>query len=182
MRISFDNYSVEMSSHANRAELETKLRNSGGPYEVFERKDHEHLFYSLELRPEFTNLESHRRSFGLCGSTTGVEPQVLISASSRCLYVGMDSTLFILSIFAAPPRRLELGSPFYWMTLFHDLNKILVVHEIGLLCINVNGDLLWQQATDIIASAALSKDHRLEVLFMGGGGIDLDLHTGKVLP
>jgi hypothetical protein len=183
MRISFDKYSIEITSHASRSDLQAKLQNSGGPYEMIETTEYERAFYSIKFRPEFTASDLELRSIGLCSSQTGIEPQLLFNPVKGIFYLGADSSFFIFDSMTGPTRhrRVNLDSPFYWMSLFSALDRILVVHEIGLLWLRTDGDIVWRHSTEIISSISILDSQSINVKLMEGGHITLDMLTGKNL-
>jgi hypothetical protein len=183
MRISFGTIEVEFSSQPSRLEMEKRLSNAGLKYELIDTaNEYSRCFYSLEFKPQMERQQSSRRSIGLSSSRTGVEPQLLLNLATNLLYLGIDQSVFIFSTLAAPTRRLDLTSPFYWMALFSTLDRILVVHEIGILWLDTNGDIVWRHdAADIISSVALQEPRTVELQLLEGGRTNLDLVTGTVL-
>jgi hypothetical protein len=68
------------------------------------------------------------------------------------------------------------------MTFFPALERILVVHEIGLSWLDMTGDVVWRyDASDIISSVALPGSLTLELRLFEGGRTTLELTTGREL-
>ena len=186
MRLSFGIYSIELATYASRRELDNALQQAGSRQEVIDAENGEgSVFYALKFTPEITGTESPEsgsRFIGLCASRTGIEPQILFSASTKLLFLGLDSSLLIFATLPGPTRHLKLDGPFYSMTFFPALERILVVHEIGLLWLDMTGDVVWRHdASDVISTVALPESHTLELRLFEGGRTTLDLPTGRVL-
>lgn len=162
--------------------MESVLQRSGGPFEIIQtEQEHPRIFYSLEFRTDFGDQESTPRSIGLCASRTGIDPQLLFIPTPSLLYVAIDLSILIINRSAVLQKRLDLPSPFYWMTLFNALGRILVVHEIGLLWLDPEGTIVWRHDTEIISFISLRTPDTIEVKLLEGGAISLDLKTGRVL-
>jgi hypothetical protein len=161
--------------------MERELERRGYAFEIIQtEQEHPRTFYSLEFHPDLRDQGSSPRSIGLCASRTGIEPQLLVDPAAALLYVGIDASILIINHSAALVKRLDLPSPFYWMTLFNRLTRILVVHEIGLLCLDSEGSIVWRHDTaDIISFISLRAANTLEVKLLEGGTTSLDLKTGE---
>jgi hypothetical protein len=184
MRLSFGMYSIELVTHTCRRELDSALQKIGARQEVIDVANGEgNAFYVLKFKPEIIESpESGSRFIGLCSSRTGIEPQILLNTSTKQLYLGLDSSLLIFTIPSGPTRCLNLDGPFYSMTLFQALERILVVHEIGLLWLDTSGDIVWHHdASDVISAVIRPAPDTLELRLFEGGRTALDLTTGRVL-
>lgn len=183
MRLSLGTYSIQISAYTSRRELESALQRTGGQPDFIDVANGEgSIFYLLKFASELENSARPNRYIGLCACRTGIEPQILLYSPLELVYVGLDSSLLRFSIGVGLTKRLTLDSPFYWMALFGDLDKILVVHEIGLLCLNTKGEIVWTyDAGDVIASTTLLSPQTLKLSYFEGGGSALDLTTGRML-
>lgn len=182
MRLSLNSWNVEFSSHASQAELETRLRRSGQPFRVLDASGgYARRFYSLDLQPQFAGSESRPTIIGFHSSQTGIEPQLLLNPTASAVYVGMASSVFSFNVPVLQTKQLDLASPFYWMTRFDTLNGILVVHEVGLVWMRTDAEVIWEHKTDdIVSSITLRSAEVVEVRLIGGEGTTLSLRTGRV--
>jgi hypothetical protein len=96
MRLSFGMYSIEPAIYASRRELNSALQQVGASQDVVDVANGEgSAFYALKFKPESAEIESpesDRRFIGLCSSPTRIEPQILLSASTKLLFLGLDSS------------------------------------------------------------------------------------------
>jgi hypothetical protein len=181
MRISLATYDLQFAAHASKSEMEMHLQRAGRPYDILQAAGgHERRFYSLEFHPQIETLKSRFASIGLCSYGSGIEPQILLNTISELVYVGFDSSLLIFAVPAVLVKRMNLDGPFYSMTLFQSLDRILVVHEIGLLWLSPVGNVEWQRPTDIISKVLLRPSDTLEVTQLDGSRTVVHLTTGQV--
>src|SRR5215510_6618079 len=183
MRLSFRTHSIQVTTYWSRRELDTALQSFGGQQEIIDVADGEgSAFYPLKFVADLENSRLGNRHIVLCACRTGIKPQVLLSNASKLAYLGLDTSLLVSTASATLTKRIDLGSPFYWITLFDELEKILVAHEIGLLCLDNRGDIIWKyDAGDIVSSVALFPPRTISLSLLEAGNLALDLTTGRTL-
>jgi len=183
MRIAFNTWDIEFHSHACIEDIEARFAKRNQPLVVLDASGgYARQFYSLEFRPQIKSPDSKQVSVALHSSRLGIEPQLLPNPANGFLYVGIDSSVFIFNVPNLPAKRLNLTSPFYWMTHFASQGGILIAYETGLLWMNIDGDTIWQHSVDdIITGASLPSHDMIEVTLLEGGSAKLDLKSGDLL-
>lgn len=181
MRLSFATFGVELQVCQSRTDLDNVMQAFEGHRELIDTtRGQANSFYLLSLRPQIGISTTAARCVGICAARTGLEPQALISQRHELLYVGLNSSVLIVDK-TAPTKVVDLDGCFYSMTLFSRADRILVIHEIGLLWLTPNGEIDWRYDTDIIASVALATPHTLDVRLLEGHQTTVDLSNGKIL-
>lgn len=106
------------------------------------------------------------------------EPQVhLVDAEHLLLGFGTE----VLSLHVpdgAVVWHCSLGSPFREMLELESLDRLLVIHEFGAVCLSPEGEELWRYDKDLVEHFAIKRES-LILRFQKAPGVRLDLLTGE---
>lgn len=115
---------------------------------------------------------------GVAGQLHGPRPQVHV-VDSEHLLIGYGSEVVKLLL----PKgemlwQVELGSLFRELIELPALNQLLVIHEIGALCLTPEGEVLWRFDKALVEHYAIKRES-LILRFVDAPGVRLDLRTGE---
>ena len=161
----------------SRAELKEALSQHEIAVEVGCDSEGIRKFYLLVLDPLRKSM-----SIGLCSQGHGPPPQFLLVKTVSCVFVGFNSTIVCVDFEARAEKfRASLNGVFYFFHYAEGDNCLIVVHELGALCLELQGTLRWSIETDVIERTEI-KNHSLILQIAGASDqIVVDLQSGTTL-
>lgn len=115
---------------------------------------------------------------GLCHEGQGLEPQVHLLDREHLL-LGFNREVVKLQVpDGAVVWQLHLGALFWQLVEFEWLDRLLVIHELGALCLTPEGEECWRYDKDLLEQFAIKKES-LVLRFVKAPGVRLDLRTGE---
>lgn len=177
MQLSFLGHCIELSSYDTKEWLAAALNACPvGHLWLGENPDEEVGFYLARILLDCT---SHRSfGIGICSQGHGLVPTMLLWREARAVVIGFNSELVAVEIPSCAVKfRQGLGSYFYSFVEHGDPKPLIVQHEIGLLALSVDGEVLWQFSQDVITGIRVDGPH-LHLRFMDSPPVVLELAAG----
>lgn len=133
-------------------------------------------YYLIEIQREETDA-----SFGLLNAGHGIVPTiVLIENRDRALISSDNQVYFVNLMGSLDSRRVLLDSLVYDIREIHsDDMKIIVVCELEVRCLSVEGEFIWRYDSEIISDYQIFEDH-LE-LIINDKIVMIDIKDGRII-
>ena len=182
MRISFRDASLTVTQHRSKHDLKSFLALRGQPSVMIgESPERDVEFYSILVTPEIASSFSER-VIGVCAEGHGVIPQLFLLPGQEMLIVGVDQSVFGISLRAHPANLFMIRLDSLFRSFIHDkvCDILLVFHEIGVNAIGTNGQQFWNFSRDILADVTV-RGNELTLDFMDSDRVTLDIRTGLAL-
>lgn len=141
----------------SKSELKEKLRNSTSDNLILgEDSQLERNFYAF--RVEMKDDLSTVLEIGIISEGHGLQPECkLIDEKHIC--IGFNKEVHIIDINNFSKRyKVMLDSLFYEFILLERKDRLIVLQELGLTCISLDGVKLWEHSTDVINDYKIEND------------------------
>lgn len=161
----------------SKSELKERLKNSNLPNLLIGTDSEvENNFYIL--RGKIDNI-STIFEIGIISEGNGLEPECKL-IDEKYICIGLNKEVHIIdSHDFSNDHKIILDSLFYQFVLLEKEDKIIVVHELGVTCISLNGIKLWECLTDLINDYII-RDDTIE-LITDESIITILKSTGKII-
>jgi len=105
----------------------------------------------------------------------------LLDIDGSCAWVGSDTEIYCIDLDKFMQRfSIELTGVFFLFYKYESCNCLLVVHELGALCVDINGSVVWSVDTDVVEDATYTGDS-LKLKTMGDPSeLVIDVVSGLV--
>lgn len=171
-------YRLEQRQWANQTQLKEYITRYCSKYYFWgEDIDRPKEFFSVIIRPVDDRLEGI--GVGICSLGIGLQPVIYLQEESNKLIIGYNSNVCGLNLNnGAMTFCYKLNSPFYDIVVLPIQYRILIQHEVGVVMLTEEGEILWKFDGDIITGLQHS-ENALELQFMDMPTVSLALDSGK---
>lgn len=118
---------------------------------------------------------NQKLKIGLQECFFGIEPQ--IELTKKNILIGAGNNFYIVNLINKNFLRIELDAPLY--CFFVEGNKIVIVDEIDVICLNCRGVIIWKKEFDGIITKDELGNGVLKIEIDDGRHVELDVSTGK---
>jgi len=180
MFIMIEPYLLQCRQWMDKPQMENYLANrSGRHYILGGDTERSREFFSIIVRLAEQPIESI--GMGICSIGVGLQPHILPIVQAKRVFVGFNSELYAVNLSDATLAfHLELDSLFYCFVPAHLPDRILVQHEIGLVMLTADAEILWKFERDVITNQQLANG-KIFLEFMDAPSVFLSLETGQIL-
>lgn len=158
----------------SKSELIESMHKCGTEY-VLLGQDSEVVNGSYIFQIETDN--EMRFTVGVLTEGHGLEP--MCKCIKDKIFIGFNHELHIIDISNKEDKIIYSNSLFYEFSLDAISNRIIVVFELEIICISVNGNIYWRYMTDIINDYSIENNY-VNVTTDSGKEV-IDLLTGKLM-
>jgi len=140
---------LPLHEHETRSDLNADLSNAAESLLLGIDAQSARRFYSVNISQSFR--------LGILSSDLGPKPSIFIADDLQIAFVGHDCTVSIIDISKAiekTSRKLD-GAFFEFLIMPDNLQCIIVIYELGVQCLDVNGRVVWNITTDVIENYKL---------------------------
>lgn len=128
-----------------------------------------------EFRPK------RRFGVGICSEGHGLKPGLFPHPERERCYFGFNSQIIAVDI---QERRVvwgrNLDSLFYTFLYVASERIVLGLHEIGVVALSLDGEMLWSYSRDVVTDVQISAE-RVRLEFMDAAPTSLELLRGEVI-
>ena len=180
MVVTIGSYKLEHRQWSNKIQLREYLAKRCRKYAILGKNiEDTQEFFSVIIQAAEPPLDNS--GVGICSMVIGLQPEIYLQPQNRILLVGFNSTVYGVDLLDSTVAFChELNSPFYYFAPVSMPPRILVQHEVGIVMLTEEGEVLWKFDGDIITGLQYY-DNKLELQFMDTSPISLELESGKPL-
>ena len=129
---------------------------------------------------EYYIADLNRCMVGVCSQGFGIRPSGFELSVDELCFLGYNETVSVICSKSCQRKfEIELGSPFYEFIYTDEGNPIVAVHELGVVCLSPQGEVLWQVETDIVDSVQLEPTKKVVIKLMEGESFEVDMLSGR---
>jgi hypothetical protein len=179
MRISVGDQSLKIQRWESKDEMvEAVARCEGGNIVLGLEAEQQVDFFSVFVRAEPSGQCSF--AIGICSEGHGLVPQVAVRPESLELIFGFNREVVAVRLRQREVAyRIELDCLFHTFVELPKEEMLLAVHEIGIVALAKEGQVLWRYDCEIIDGFVIH-DNQMELRFMDGSTVSVDIQCGKV--
>ncbi|OQB14537.1 MAG: hypothetical protein BWY15_01046 [Firmicutes bacterium ADurb.Bin193] len=162
----------------SKSELKEKLRGSTSDNLILgENSEVERDFYIFKVEAE--NGLSTILEIGVISEGHGLQPECKL-IDERHICIGVNKEVHIIDIYNFLKRcTVMFDSLFYEFISLERKDRIIVLQELGLTCISLDGVKLWEHSTNVINDYKVEKDRI--VLITDEFSITILKDTGEII-
>jgi len=142
-----------------------------------DNSEQEKDFYLVKLFSQEDG--SQHFGVGIISEGHGLKPNIMVNHLENSIFLGFNKEVVLFdSLNKVVIKRYQIGSLFYKFMSLPEQNFALVVHELGIIKLEINGNIIWNYTSEIIHGLKMV-DNIIELLQDDGSIIHVSLLSGK---
>jgi hypothetical protein len=189
MLLSFEEHILALQSWDSRTEMEAFLTTCDEGSLVLGADAEQHVeFHSVLIQLNEcikvageAELTPGRFGIGILSQGLGLKPHLLLIPERYELVLGFNAEIAAFNIkHRESSYRIDLNrSPFRSFVRLRELKVLLIFHEIGVLGLGEDGQVLWRHERDVITYSMI-QGRRLSLHFMDASSVEIDVVNGSL--
>lgn len=169
---------LQIATVDSRNVLLDKLKQCVKGYVILgDNSEQEKDFYLVKLFSQEDGNEYF--GIGIISEGHGLQPNIMVNHLENSIFFGFNKEVVLFNCLnKVVVKRYQIDSLFYNFVNLAEQNCVLVVHELGIIKITINGEKIWNYTSEIICGLRLD-NNAIELFLEEGSHIHLSLSSGK---